>query len=98
MDSASGTGKEILFYDYNTKEWYSIGTVDSSSVDPRYIIIASEAQANQMPKPADVGSLKINGFWLALEKSTYVSQGKIIECFTLKMQKQKERRELNGQF
>lgn len=73
MDSASGTGKEILFYDYNTKEWYSIGTVDSSSVDPRYIITASEAQANQMPKTADVGSLKINGFWLALEKSTYVS-------------------------
>lgn len=71
MNSASGTGKEILFYDYNTKEWYSIGTLDSSAVDPRYIITKSEAQENQMPKPTDVGSLKVNGFWLALEKSTY---------------------------
>ena len=73
MDSTgSGTAKDILFYDYETEQWYSIGTVDAASVDPSYIIVKANADAAQNPvNPADVSQLKDNGFWLAAEKAVY---------------------------
>lgn len=73
MDTAgSSTAKDILFYNYETKEWYSIGSIDSSSVDPSYIIIKTDADATQNPaNPVDVSQLKNNGFWLAVEKAIY---------------------------
>ena len=73
MDTTgSGTAKDILFYNYETKQWYSIGSIDSSSVDPSYIIVKTDADAAQNPaNPADVSQLKDNGFWLAVEKAIY---------------------------
>jgi len=73
MDTAGlGTAKDILFYDYETEQWYSIGSIDSSSVDPSYIVVKTDADAAQNPvNPADVGQLKDNGFWFAAEKAVY---------------------------
>ena len=68
----SSTAKDILFYDYETEQWYSIGTVGSTFVDPGYIIAKTNADAAQNPvNPADVSQLKDNGFWLATEKAVY---------------------------
>ena len=73
MDTTgSGTAKNILFYDYETEQWYSIGTIDSVSVDPSYIIVKTNADASQNPvNSVDVSQLKDNGFWLATEKAVY---------------------------
>ena len=73
MDTTgSGAAKDILFYDYETEQWYSIGSIDSSSVDPSYIIAKTNADAAQNPvNPADLSHLKDNGFWLAVEKAVY---------------------------
>lgn len=67
----STTAKDILFYDYESKIWYSIGSIDSSSVDPSYIIIKSAPNSNQMPYSSDVSQLKANGFWFAAERCYY---------------------------
>ena len=70
--AGSGTAKDILFYDYETEQWYSIGSIDSSSVDPSYIVVKANADAAQNPvNPADVSQLKDNGFWFAAEKAVY---------------------------
>lgn len=71
-DSEEGSStKLILFYDYSAKEWYSIGSVDASSVDPTYIITKSTPVEGQLPAAADVGTLKTNGFWLAAETAIF---------------------------
>lgn len=56
--AAPGEDPEIMFYDYNTNEWYSIGSLNSSAIDPTYIINTSKE--NEPP-----ASLNINGFWFA---------------------------------
>ena len=73
MDIAdSGIAKDILFYDYEIEQWYSIGSIDSSSIDPSYIVVKANADAAQNPvNPTDVSHLKDNGFWLAAEKAVY---------------------------
>lgn len=66
------TAKSILFYDYESKEWYSIGSVDASSVNPEYIIVKSAPEADQQPSSKDTSILKANGIWLAAETAVYV--------------------------
>ena len=51
-----GEDPEIMFYDYNANEWYSIGSLNSSAVDPAYIINTSKEEN----PPA---TLNVNGFW-----------------------------------
>lgn len=64
-DDSSLDVKEILCYDYNVKQWYSIGNISSEFVDPRYSIIKSTPNENMMPEATDVGLLKEHGIWLA---------------------------------
>ena len=60
---------EILFYDYELKTWYSIGALDMSAVDPRYIIVKSAPQpGTQEPYFLDVELLSTHGIWLSAEK------------------------------
>lgn len=60
---------EILFYDYELKTWYSIGALDMSAVDPRYIIVKSTPQpGTQEPYFLDVELLSTHGIWLSAEK------------------------------
>lgn len=54
---------EILFYDYETEEWFSIGSLNSSAIDPSYIVTKSKAYAGNLPNPSDVTHLNANGFW-----------------------------------
>ena len=61
---------EILFYDYDLKEWYSIGGLDiaGTSSNPENVIIKSIPQENApLPIPIDVVNLRANGFWFAQE-------------------------------
>lgn len=64
--------KYILFYDYNIKEWYSIGRIDSASTDPAYIIVKSKPESEYTPSTKDTSVLKANGIWLAAETAIYV--------------------------
>ena len=58
---------EISIFDYEDREWKGIGTIDSSLIDPKYVIVKSLANAEQMPNSEDVSSLRANGIWLAQE-------------------------------
>ena len=73
MDSTSSAGKEILFYDYQIKQWYSIGSIDSSMIDPSYIIVQDMTDEHQMPKETEAAKVKTNGFWLAQETMLYAN-------------------------
>lgn len=64
--------KYILSYDYNIKEWYSIGRIDSTSTDPAYTIVKSKPESEYTPSSKDVSILKANGIWLATETAIYV--------------------------
>ena len=66
------SSKYILFYDYNIKEWYSIGRIDSASTDPAYTIVKSKPESEYTPSSKDVSILKANGIWLAAETAIYV--------------------------
>ena len=67
------SAKYILFYDYNIKEWYSIGRIDSSSIDPTYVIIKSKPKSDYTPEEKDASLLKSNGLWLAAETAVYAN-------------------------
>ena len=69
--SSSSSITQLLCYNYETKIWYSIGSVDSSLIDPLHIIVKSEADNEQQPDPLDVISLKDNGIWLGTEIGYY---------------------------
>lgn len=71
LTPTGSTTTEILFYDYDKEEWYSIGSIDSSLVDPTTIVVKSEPDANQLPDPNDVSNLNENGFWFASETAYY---------------------------
>ena len=72
MDIAGDSDtKEILFYDYDLEEWYSIGRIDPSSIDPRYFIVKSAPESGQTPTSKDVSNLKTYGFWFAAETAYY---------------------------
>lgn len=66
-----GNPSEIMFYDYEVEEWYSIGSIDSSAVDPKYVIDKSDHDANNQPVPGTATQLKANGFWFATEQMKY---------------------------
>lgn len=66
------TGIEtIYFYDYANKQWYAVGTIDSSLISPESIIMKSSPQVDMTPAPTD-DTLHDNGFWLAAETAIYV--------------------------
>lgn len=69
--SGSATAKEILFYDYENKVWYSVGTIDASSAEPTYMVVKSAPTADMLPASADVSVLKTNGIWFAAETIIY---------------------------
>ena len=57
---------EILFYDYEIKQWFSIGSLDMSAIDPRYIIVKSRPQEGTMePDPEDTEMMNPHGIWFA---------------------------------
>ena len=62
---------EILAYDYEDPKWYSIGTIDSSSVQPSTVVVKSQKGNNDEPDPADVSLLQTDGIWLAIEEAVY---------------------------
>lgn len=64
----------IYCYDYNSKIWYPIGSIDPTSADPRSIIIKSTPVGDTYePDPTDVAMLKEYGFWLAQEVGYYAN-------------------------
>ena len=69
-----GTTRDLYCFDYELKEWFNYGPLDSN--EPREVIILSapdpNSQDHQSPVAADVGLLKTNGFWLAEENGVYV--------------------------
>lgn len=69
--SGSATAKEILFYDYESKVWYSVGTIDASSAEPTYMVVKSTPTAEQLPAASDVSVLKTHGLWFAAETIVY---------------------------
>lgn len=63
--------REILCYDYDKKQWYSVGSLGSSGAgDPRYIIVKSKPNEDMLPESVDVGLLNTYGFWFA-ETTSY---------------------------
>lgn len=73
MDVEGADVKKILFYDYETKTWYSIGSLDSSSIDPTYILVMSKADNSQKPTDEETSLLKEKGIWLGLETCYFAS-------------------------
>lgn len=58
----------IYCYDYNSKIWYPIGSIDPSAIQPRSIIVKSTPVGDtQLPDDVDVSILKEDGFWFASE-------------------------------
>lgn len=55
----------LYCYDYEKKNWYSIGTIDISASNPATVLVKSLPTENQMPDPDDVLLLNEGGFWLA---------------------------------
>lgn len=69
----TGDDKSYFYcYDYELKQWYSIGYVDPGSVEPRTLIVKSVPMpGTQSPSMVDVSLLKENGFWFASETAYY---------------------------
>ena len=65
------TTTELLAFDYNTREWYSIGSIDSSLINPATVVAVSQDNGSHMPDPADVSDLLNNGLWFATETHRY---------------------------
>ena len=67
-EQPGATDLDVYCYDYNSKIWYFIGSIDPSASDPKNIIVKSQPDGDtQMPLPVDVAILKTDGFWLAAE-------------------------------
>lgn len=69
VGSVSSAAKEIMVYDYKNNIWYSIGTIDSTSVNPVNIILKSDISNNDLPDPSIASNLNVNGIWLATTKA-----------------------------
>ena len=65
------TTTELLAFDYNTREWYSIGSIDNSLINPATVVAVSQDNGSHMPDPADVSNLLNNGLWFATETHRY---------------------------
>lgn len=69
-----GTVSYIYCYDYNSKIWYLIGTIDPTSIDVRSVIVKSvPVDDTYEPDPVDISMLKEYGFWLAQEECYYAN-------------------------
>ena len=62
-------GASMLYaYDYDKSIWYPIGSLDSSLVNPKSVLIVSEADAEgYAPISEDSAILNVGGYWLVLE-------------------------------
>lgn len=69
LKGSDDTPDQILFYDYDTKNWYSVGSLDASAIKPEYVIVKSKPTADGTPAVGDADLLRANGFWLAEEEA-----------------------------
>lgn len=85
----------IYVYDYsdNHKGWYSIGSIDSNSIDPISIMIHSQISELNSKIPADSdkdGKLNENGYWFVTKPNNTDASEEETEKVVYLSQKQKD--------